>query len=237
MDNVSRSGVDDVDPRQMYDPLERTSDKSLVDVLTDRIQDMITSGVLVPGKKLNEHAISQKLEVSRGALREAVRLLERAGLLTIQPNKGVFVRSVSVKEALDLFDVRAGLGLIAGRLGAMRADEAQIDALDALHSAMTEAFGASDFSRYFDCNTEFHQLIFKTTRNETLAQLDKMISAELHLFRRRNLGSPAQLKMSLAEHEAICRAFRERDAAKAAEAMERHVLAGRERMLDQLPEE
>lgn len=83
-------------------PIEREGEPSLVAAIAGRLENMIISGEIESGGKLNEYALAQQLHVSSSALREAVRLLEQLGLVTIQPNRGVFVRRVSLKEALDL---------------------------------------------------------------------------------------------------------------------------------------
>ena len=217
-------------------PLERSDSVSLAESLAETLQDIIIRGTLAAGSKLNEHALAQKLEVSRGALREAVRMLERSGMVVIVPNRGVFVREVSVKDALDLFDVRHGIAGVAGRLGAVRASDKQINELFALHESMCSACEERDLSQYFDLNNQFHCLIFETASNPRLADLDQRLSIELHLFRRRNLGNAIMLKASLREHEAIVNAFRDRDPLAVAEAFQKHIQSGRERMLEQLPD-
>lgn len=217
-------------------PLERSDSLSLADNLAETLQNIIVRGSLVPGAKLNEHALAQKLEVSRGALREAARMLERSGMVVIVPNRGVFVRELSVKDALDLFDVRHGIAAVAGRLGAMRATDEQLDELAALHEGMCEACERRDLSCYFDLNSRFHTLIYEMANNPRLADLDHRLSMELHLFRRRNLGNAVMLKASLREHQAIVDGFQERDPVGAATAFQKHIQSGRERMLEQLPD-
>jgi DNA-binding GntR family transcriptional regulator len=216
--------------------LDRSDCVSLADSLAETLQDIIISGALASGSKLNEHALAQKLEVSRGALREAVRMLERSGMVVIVPNRGAFVREVSVKDALDIFDVRVGMAGVAGRLGAVRASDKQINELFALHEAMCSACEKKDLSGYFDLNNRFHFLIFETASNPRLSDLDQRLSIELHLFRRRNLGNAVMLKASMREHEAIVEAFSARDPLAVAEAFQRHIQSGRERMLEQLPD-
>lgn len=215
-------------------PIVRDGGPSLVAAIAERAERMIISGAIPSGSKLNENALAQQMQVSRGALREAVRLLEQSGLVTIQPNRGVFVRRVSLREALDLFDVRAGLAYTAGRLAAVRATDEQLAALERLHRGMTEIWQQRDVERYYDLNSRFHADIMTASGNERLMSLDEMMSNELHLFRRRNLGNSAQLELSLQEHGRILDALQARDASKAGRAFERHVIIGKERMLGTL---
>src|SRR3546814_19342740 len=71
------------------------------------LEGMIVSGELSGGDRLNETVLAERFGVSRGPVREACRGLERSGLIRFVANRGVFVREMNVKEALELFDVRA----------------------------------------------------------------------------------------------------------------------------------
>lgn len=219
---------------ETVDPIERNATASLVGTIVDRLEGMIIGGQIASGEKLNEYVLAQQLQVSRTALREAVRLLEHSGLVTILQNRGVFVRKVNLGEALDLFDVRAGLAYSAGRLAAVRATDAQIDELRRLHEGMVEACRTRDISAYYELNLQFHSTIMTSSGNERLKCLYEMMSNELHLFRRRNLGQFAQLEMSIREHGKIVDAIAAHDPRKAARAFEQHVLDGKQRMLDTL---
>src|SRR5687768_9965606 len=90
------------------------------EVIRDQVRSMIDNGTLRPGERVNEQALAQQLGVGRNSAREALRSLERTGLIRIVPNRGAEVRKVSLEEALDLYDVRAGIAHVAGRLATMR---------------------------------------------------------------------------------------------------------------------
>jgi len=205
---------------------------SLVGGLVALVRDVVVRGEIAPGGKLNEHAMAANLGVSRTALREAVRVLERSNLLVIEPNRGVFVRRITLKQALDLFDVRAGLARTAGLLAAVRASETQLDAMRALHVRMIAAREAGDAAIHYDANTQFHATLMAATGNERLMLLEEMMGAELQLFRRRNLGNAGHLDASTTEHGRILDAMAARDSVRAARAAERHILMGKQRMLD-----
>ena len=207
-------------------------DDSLVGGLVAHVRDMIVRGEIAAGGKLNEHALAARLGVSRTALREAARLLERSNLVVIEPNRGVFVRRITLKQALDLFDVRAGLARTAGSLAAARASEAQLAAMHELHARMGAAREAGDGAGYYDANTQFHAGLMAATGNERLTLLEEMMGAELQLFRRRNLGNAGHLEVSCAEHGRILDALAARDPVRAARSAERHVCMGKQRMLD-----
>src|SRR5947209_12241511 len=88
---------------------------SLSSVVQAELERMILSGELRPGEKLTEMALASRLGVSRGPLREAFRMLDEAGLVRTEKNRGVFVRSLPVEEAMEIFDLRASMDELVGR--------------------------------------------------------------------------------------------------------------------------
>ncbi|HWI14588.1 MAG TPA: GntR family transcriptional regulator, partial [Burkholderiales bacterium] len=110
----------------------------------ERIEQLVLTGAIPAGERVNELKLATQLDVSRGPVREALRALERAGLLVAIPNRGFFVRKVALEDALDLYDVRAGLGRAAGKLAARRVSQAQLAKLRATHRRMARACSERD---------------------------------------------------------------------------------------------
>ena len=213
-------------------PVARGPIEPLVATIDARLRAMLADGVLTAGAKLNENVLAQQMQVSRSALREAVRRLEQSALVTIIPNRGVFVRQLALPEMFDLFDVHAGLARSAGRLVATRINAGQQQTLDECQAAMVSALTAEQIGRYRDLNGRFHRDLFSFAGNERLRSLHEMISTELQLSRRHNLGTLHQLRCSVAEHGRILDAIRAGDETRTARAFEQHVLNGKRRMLE-----
>lgn len=208
---------------------------SLVTKLAQRVETMIIEAVLPAGERINENELAQKFGVGRSTLREAVRQLENNGLVTLVPNRGVFVRKVSLKEALDLFDCRAGLARVCGRLVAARATPEQVKHLETLHENMIKSCNSGDLDLYYSLNEEFHKSLMNYAGNTRLAALDEVMSNELQLFRRKNLGNVAQLEISIHEHDRIIEGVLSHSQNKCATAFEQHIIAAKQRMLETLP--
>lgn len=213
-------------------PVVRGPTEPLVAVIDQRLRAMLVDGTLAAGGKLNELALAQQMQISRSALREAVRRLEQSGLVTIIPNRGVFVRSVGLQDVLDLFDVHAGLARSAGRLLAQRASAEQVSHLEACQAEMVAAMAAEQIDRYRDLNNDFHRDLFGFASNSRLIALHGMIASELQLSRRHNLGTLHQLRASIVEHARILEGLKARDETRTARSFEQHVLAGKRRMVE-----
>lgn len=86
---------------------------SNVDVAAGALRDAIVKGRLKPGERITEVAVAEELGISRGPIREAIRLLEHDGLLKIEPNKGACVPEVCTDDVLEVYAMRAALGSLA----------------------------------------------------------------------------------------------------------------------------
>ena len=99
---------------------------SLTTLVQQEIERAILVGEFTPGTKLTEAAIADRLGVSRGPVREAFRMLEEAGLLRNEKNRGVFVRDIPIDEAVEIFDLRAAMDELVGRQLARSITTAQL---------------------------------------------------------------------------------------------------------------
>ncbi|NLZ41802.1 MAG: GntR family transcriptional regulator, partial [Comamonadaceae bacterium] len=105
---------------------------SLASVVQSELERLILSGELAPGARLTEMALAARLGVSRGPLREAFRMLEQAGLVRTEKNRGVFVRDIPIDEAIEIFDLRAALDELVGRQLAARIAPAELKEVRAM---------------------------------------------------------------------------------------------------------
>ena len=206
--------------------------ESLTSSVRDQIEGMILRGEVAAGERLNEAVLAAKLKVSRGPVREATRLLAEAGLVTVIHNRGVFVRQIKLEEALHIYDVRAGLASVAGRLAALRASKDQIAELRQLWQKMEAAIAAEDADAYYDINREFHTRIVAISNNPRLIDFIAITEREVFLFLRR--GAASRPRMSNQQHLEILEKIAAGDAEGAAQAFERHIVTGKQRMLDSL---
>lgn len=199
-----------------------------------RIEELVLTGAISSGERINELRLAAQLKVSRGPMREALRALEHAGLLVAIPNRGMFVRKVELEDALDLYDVRAGLARLAGRLVARRITRPQLARLRATHQRMARACAERDVKAYYLANLAFHSQLIEYAGNARLTAMSEAVRNELQLYLRNAVAAPGLLKDSHAEHKAILEAVDAGNAELAGAAFEAHVLAGKQRMLEYL---
>ena len=197
-----------------------------------RIEQLVLTGVIPAGERVNELKLAGEFKISRGPVREALRALEHSGLLLAIPNRGVFVKKVDLADALNLYDVRAGLARVTGRLVAQRASKAQVAKLRATFANMERACRARDTAGFYSGNLHFHSQLIEFAANPRLTAMSEAVRNELQLYLRDAVVGPAQLKKSQAEHRAVLDAIVEGDAEAAGAAFESHIMAGKQRMLE-----
>lgn len=195
------------------------------------IEEMIMNGELRGGDRVNEIALSEKFGTSRGPLREACRALAQEGLLVAIPNRGVFVRELDLREALEVYDIRSALDELMGRLIAEQATETQIATLFDLVDKMDRAAAARDLESYYPTNLDFHNALLAYANNRRLERLYRGLIKELHLFRRKGLLQSGSMRISNEEHRQIVEAIASRDPILAGVTMKSHVLAAKQRLL------
>jgi DNA-binding GntR family transcriptional regulator len=203
--------------------------RSLSSLVAQEIERMILSGALAAGERLNEQALAARLGVSRGPVREAVRGLERTGLVVAVRNQGSYVRQVSAAEALEIYELRALITGLACATLAASATPDQLAGLRALVRRMEAAHRADDPAAYYALNLDFHAALLAHGGGKRARRLYEELGNELHLYRRRALVQPENMRESNAEHAAILRAIAAGDAAAARAAGEAHIAGGKRR--------
>src|ERR1700710_530555 len=204
---------------------------SLSSVVQGELERMILSGELKPGEKLTEPALAARMGVSRGPLREAFRMLDEAGLVRTEKNRGVFVRDLPVDEAVEIFDLRAAMDELVGRRLAETITPAALREVRAMVEAMEQAVKAKDAHNYHLLNLKFHDRLVELAGNGKLTAIYRKLIKELSLFRRLNLADGWLMPISANEHRQIVKAIGSGDADAAGKAMFDHVIESKERTI------
>ncbi len=209
--------------------------RSVADLVREGIIGLIKQGALAAGDKLNEVDYAQRFGVSRAPVREALRALEAAGLVRLEKNRGVFVREVAEPEARELYELRATLDEMAGKLLAPRVTPAIEEELRGWLDRLAAVAATGDMATYFPLNIAFHDRLVVLAGNATLTEFYRQAMDRMHLLRRRNFNEGLGSVASQTEHRMIVAALTTRDPAAAAAAMRQHVLNGYARLLQHLP--
>ncbi|MEM6421864.1 MAG: GntR family transcriptional regulator [Pseudomonadota bacterium] len=200
--------------------------------LLDRIEDLIMTGALAPGARLDEMSLATQFGVSRTPVREALRALAASGIVEHRPNRGAIVRPVGPSERAEMFEVMAALEALCAERAAAEATEKGRAAIRKSHHACAEAAEAEDGDAYYYMNEGFHEAIDAACGNAFLSEHTRALRRRLKPYRRLQLRATGRLAASLAEHERIVQAIERGDPAAAREHMYAHVAVQGARFAD-----
>jgi DNA-binding GntR family transcriptional regulator len=209
---------------------------SMKDAIVSQLREEIASGTIAFGEKLSEARLAQRFGVSRMPVREALKELEAAGFVAIEHRRGTFVRRLSRREILDLYEVREAVECMAARLCADRATNDIVALLDEVMFAMSDAAQRGDAVGYIATDERLHELIMQGAGNNPLASYYRLLVLQLHrgLLSSIVTRREGRMERSLAEHQALVGAIAARDAQAAEAAMRAHVQQGRLELADEV---
>jgi DNA-binding GntR family transcriptional regulator len=196
------------------------------------LREMILSGILGPGERLNEVELSTALGISRAPLREAIRDLASQGLLTIVTHKGAFVPSYTADDLRDIYEVRIAVETHAVRLVALRRAPADIADLNTLLDRTEEEVRRSGSLAYpSSLDLDFHGRVMELTGNQHLNEIGTSVGQKIQLARIRSGLRPERAQVALREHREIVDRM-DSDPEAAAMLMMRHLQLSLESVLE-----
>ena len=205
--------------------------QSLSSVIYDQLEEMILSGRIKPGERINESQLSSILGISRAPIREACRQLERSGMVEVRTNKGTFVREIDITEIEELYEIRAALDALAGEKAAHVITEEDSQELKTYVDEMETATINEDHHHYFKANLAFHMCIMRIAGNKNLMTIYDGVCKKASLFRRTSLSLPGRLPESLKQHKTIFEAISSGDPIKTENLMKRHIMDAKNALL------
>jgi len=214
--------------------------QSKTDLVVAKITESIVTGEFLPGEFLpNEEGLCQKLGVSRSILREATRVLSYRGLLEIRQGRGTVVRipkqDVS-EESLSIYlranrvsferlmEVRTPIEIEIALLAATRRREEHLETLQGLLRKMAQCAKDKNLAASVQVDGDFHQTLVKATDNPLVGIIINSVLQFLQESRTLTIGY-AGFEKAITEHTAIFDAVKAKDAAGAAECMEKHMMS------------
>lgn len=193
-----------------------TAYKTMQEIVYDTIREAIQTGRYTPGQRLIADELAQELGTSRMPIREALRRLEVAGLVSIVPHRGAVVNELSKHEIVEIYHIRAVLEGLAARLAASRLTPESAERLHGFLEAMegANATGAG-LEPILRINREFHVTIWQLAQAPRLQEILENLYDSSNRFRNISTALPGRLEQVFREHRQIVEALAAGDAAAA----------------------
>lgn len=161
---------------------ESVESTDLVGLVEAELTRAIVEGHLPPGSRIVEADIARRMGISRAPVREAARRLERQGVLVSRPRHGFAVRTISVQEIDDLYEVRLSIELTSIELACRRADDAGLARVKALVDTMVREAATQAQDERIASDLALHTLICDLSGNAHLRRIFQNTQTELRMI-------------------------------------------------------
>lgn len=195
----------------------------LRDVVFQTLRKAILTGELKPGERLMEIHLANKLGVSRTPIREAIRMLELEGLVTMIPRRGAEVAQITEKSLRDVLEVRRALDALCAELACQRISEEEKVKLKAACLAFEKATKTKDSTLIAEADVALHDIIVAATGNNRLVQLVNNLSEQMYRYRFEYIKDESQHERLIEEHRMIYESILNKDCETAARVAKIHI--------------
>ncbi len=219
-------------------PIQRS--KSLHEQTYQALRTSILSGDLAPGERLVETQLAQRLQVSRTPIREAIRQLQKDGLVTVDGLEGLQVTTISAADAAQLYDCRLALETLSVTGACLQMSAEQLLHLEAnvreAEQLMLHPPAVLNVMQMLDLDYGFHRLIAESSGNRWLVTLLDQVFDKMMLLRMQTTRQNPEVLEIRIEHGQIYQAIVQRQTEAALAALQEHLLASKARVVGELGE-
>jgi len=197
------------------------SHRPLREIVYEELKMQILTGKIAPGSRMMEVELAESMGVSRTPIREAIKKLEQEGLVIIEPRKGAYASQISVKDMVDILEVRQDMEGLAAHMAAYRMTPKQMKELEIISVAYNKAVEEGNMSDMIKFDTDFHNLIVESCNNSILTMMINQLQELLLRFRYVYYDNIKRAEKMPSEHSMIMEAIKDgrSDAARASAEM------------------
>lgn len=197
--------------------------KSLTEMTTESLRESIVTGQFKLGEPLSENQLAASMGTSKTPVREALAQLRIEGLVTIIPQSGTFVFTLSSREVLEMSELRNTLEIAAFKFAFQRNREELLAALKGIVEKMAETRRGDDVGEYLRLDTEFHEQLFIYCSNQYMADAYSLIAGKIAALRTHMSTLPQHTKLSFEEHQEFVDAIEREKLDEACIILDKHI--------------
>ena len=196
---------------------------TLTDQALKEIRDAIRSGKLKPGQHLVEMQLAEEMQISRFPIREALRYLEKEGLVETEPFKGTHVAQFTERDMEELYSLRSSLEELAVRILIENLDEKKIKKLETVIQSMQKASQTGNLDQMIFEDLRFHQTICELSGHRKLLEVWRTLESQLQVFLTIEKDFFETAYQYVSTHDPIMGAIKNRDIKRAERAIREHL--------------
>lgn len=206
----------------------------LRDVVFNTLRQGILKGDLKPGERLMEIHLANRLGVSRTPIREAIRMLELEGLVTMIPRRGAEVSRISRQDLQDVLEVRKSLDSLAVSLACERITQDELDQLEQAESDFERSINTKNATTIAEADVRFHDIILTSSKNGRLILMVNNLAERVFRYRLEYIKDESNHLRLISEHRDIVKYIKERNVQEACRVTESHIYNQEKNILSQL---
>jgi DNA-binding GntR family transcriptional regulator len=191
--------------------------------VADLLRASIVDGRIPAGSRLIEAEIAKQLNVSRGPVREAFRILETEGLIQSYPGRGSFVIQTSERDIREIYSLRCILEEEAFRLAVNNRTDANIKRLEEILEAMFAAAKDGDHAKVLELDLEFHRQTWEISDHHRLQSMLEELSTQVKMYIAVQTNIYDDLASGIADHKILLDALRDRDLTIGTQTLRKHL--------------
>lgn len=199
----------------------------------EELKMRILKGEIAPGQRLMEVETSEELGVSRTPVREAIKKLEKEGLVVVEPRKGTYAAQISDNDLIEILEVREALEALAAQYAVKRMKASQKDKLISVSKKYNKAVEDGMLPLMIKYDTEFHRILVDGSNNRTLINLIEQLQELLLRFRYLYYDNARRAEQNPPEHQRIIDAVMAGDEKEAYAATMAHIGSLKEIVLEE----
>jgi DNA-binding GntR family transcriptional regulator len=191
--------------------------------VADLLRASIVDGRIPAGSRLIEAEIAKQLNVSRGPVREAFRILETEGLIQSYPGRGSSVIQTSERDIREVYSLRCILEEEAFRLAVNNRTDANIKRLEEILEAMFAAAKDGDHAKVLELDLEFHRQTWEISDHHRLQSMLEELSTQVKMYIAVQTNIYDDLASGIADHKILLDALRDRDLTIGTQTLRKHL--------------
>lgn len=185
--------------------------KSMREKVYDTLKQMIIDGVIKPGERIIETEYSNKFQISRTPIREAIRMLELEGLVESQTTGGVIVKTLTREEISEIYKIRIALESLIIEEIIKKINNQDIKKLEKVLKNTKKAFEVKDIEKVFSLFTEFNQILYDIASLPKVTGMINNINLYLKRFRKLSIDNPSRKEEAFEVHVQILEAIKNKE--------------------------
>lgn len=197
--------------------------RPLREMVYEELKMQILTGTIIPGTRMMEVELAEEMGVSRTPIREAIRKLEKEGLVTIEPRRGAYASQISTGDMVEILEVRQNMEGLAAFFAASRMKSDQLEELREVAAKYNDAVTEGNMENMIRFDTRFHRIIVESCNNKILVQMIEQLQELVLRFRYIYYDNFRRAENMPEEHKMILEAIECGNAEAARDAADIHI--------------